>query len=61
MSSTNFEMKICCVMLTDTLYIFIWNGSAIYLINKHDLVHLEHGYACLGETTFVLQMVPLEL
>jgi hypothetical protein len=28
----------------------------VYLIDIHDLVHPEHGYACLGETIVVLQM-----
>ena len=32
----------------------------VYLIGIHDVIHLEHGYAHLGETIFFLQMEPPE-
>jgi hypothetical protein len=33
----------------------------MYLIGNHDLVHPEHGYACLEETIVVFQKAPPEL
>jgi hypothetical protein len=33
----------------------------MYLIGSDDFFHPEHGYICLGETIFILQMEPPEL
>jgi hypothetical protein len=45
----------------DKLCIFISHGSVVYLIDNHDLFHLEHGYARIREKTIILQMAPPEL